>query len=487
LGDAGALRNAAIGRCETDRGEERDQVIRRLSSFDLLKQLEGLAPVLLVQVVVGVGLAVLAVGLRAVLPLAPPAATFALLFPAILVATGLAGWEAGLAALASGVLFSWRILLAPTGAWDVQPAEGASLALYGLSSGLVIAAAAVYRATALALRDSRERLDLATSAAKLGVWEWRLDTGEMICSDEIRRIYGFARDEPMTCLMVRAATHPEDAPVTLAQSQRALDPDIRDDAPFEYRVIRPDGEVRWVYVTGRAVFEQTPQGLVATRFVGVLQDITARKADEERMRLLAREVDHRANNLLAVVQGTVALSQAEDASTLKRVITGRVNALARAHQLLAKARWEGADLRSLVEEELLPFSLGDEARVWISGAPVALPPAAAQSVAMALHELATNAAKYGALSTAEGRVEVSWSRDAEGALTLSWRELGGPPVRAPNRHGLGTRLLGRALAGTVGGGTRLDWRPEGLVCVLSLPSSAQESAIAPVAQAAEAV
>jgi len=188
-----------------------------------------------------------------------------------------------------------------------------------------------------------------------------------------------------------------------------------------------------------------------------------------------------------VVQGTVALSQAEDASTLKRVITGRVNALARAHQLLAKARWEGADLRSLVEEELLPFSLGDEARVWISGAPVALPPAAAQSVAMALHELATNAAKYGALSTAEGRVEVSWSRDAEGALTLSWRELGGPPVRAPNRHGLGTRLLGRALAGTVGGGTRLDWRPEGLVCVLSLPSSAQESAIAPVAQAAEAV
>jgi two-component sensor histidine kinase len=220
---------------------------------------------------------------------------------------------------------------------------------------------------------------------------------------------------------------------------------------------------------GRAVFEPGKDGPVATRYVGAIQDITLRKADEERMRLLAREVDHRANNLLTVVQGTVALSQAADAPGLKTVITGRVNALARAHQLLAKARWEGADLRRLVEEELLPFSLGDEGRVHVSGPPIALAPAAAQAVAMALHELATNAAKYGALSTPEGRVEVQWSCDPLGALTLCWREAGGPRVRKPQTRGLGTTLLARALSGPIGGKTRLDWRPEGLVCELVLP------------------
>jgi two-component sensor histidine kinase len=219
--------------------------------------------------------------------------------------------------------------------------------------------------------------------------------------------------------------------------------------------------------------------LQAVRYVGTLQDITARKADEERLRLLAREVDHRANNLMTVVQGAVALSQAADPEALKTVITGRVNALARAHQLLAQARWEGADLRRLVEEELLAFSLGDEGRVSIRGDPVALPPAAAQSLAMALHELATNAAKFGALSAPGGRVVVSWAHDPEGGLEICWREAGGPTVRKPHRKGLGTTLLGRALAGPIRGWTTLDWRPEGLVCQLRLPPAALELAVAP--------
>jgi PAS domain S-box-containing protein len=439
--------------------------------------MERYAPAPAVQFGVGVVLAVAALAVRGMIQaLTPGVVPFALLFPAILVATGLAGWKAGVVALLTGGLFCWYFLFSPTGTWAVDPAEVASLALYVISGVLVIAAAAVYRSTALALRDSEERLDLATSAAKVGVWEWRLDTGEMICSDEMRRIYGFSLDHTMTYQMVRAATHPDDAPFTLPQTHRAIDPTVREEVPYEFRILRPNGEVRWVFVMGRAVFEPGKDGPVATRYVGAIQDITARKADEERMRLLAREVDHRANNLLTVVQGTVALSQAADAPGLKTVITGRVNALARAHQLLAKARWEGADLRRLVEEELLPFSLGDEARVHVSGSPIALAPAAAQAVAMALHELATNAAKYGALSMPEGRVDVQWSCDPLGALTLCWREAGGPRVSKPRTRGLGTTLLARALSGPIGGETRLDWRPEGLVCELVLPMPQQSTA-----------
>src|SRR6185312_11082276 len=132
-----------------------------------------------------------------------------------------------------------------------------------------------------------------------------------------------------------------------------------------------------------------------------VRDITERRESEERLRLLAREVDHRANNLLAVVQGAIALSSAETPAALKEVLIGRISALARAHQLLAGGRWTGADLRRLVEDELRPYA-GDQ-RVRIDGEPYALSPAAAQGVAMAVHELATNAVKHGALSTPGGR------------------------------------------------------------------------------------
>lgn len=452
-------------------------MIGRLSSFDLPGRLKHLAPKPVVQIVVGVAFAALAFGVRALVALAiPDVARFMLLFPAILIATGLAGWQAGMVALLVGGVVSWRFFLTTADSLALGPAAAGSLSMYVVSGLLVIAAASAYRATALALRESQERLDLATAAAKVGVWEWRPQTGEMFCSAEAKRIYGFGADELVTYDMVRAATHPEDAlftdPAVIAPAATAPP---RGHKPHEYRIVRAGGEVRWIHAMGRAVFEPGKDGAAPTRFVGAVQDVSARKAAEERMRLLAREVDHRANNLLAVVQGTVALSQADDASTLKRVITGRVNALARAHQLLANARWEGADLRRLVEEELLPFSIGDEGRVALSGPSVALAPAAAQSVAMALHELATNAAKYGALSAAEGRVEVSWRRDLAGELRLSWCEIGGPPVKAPARRGLGTTLLGRALAGPIGGETRLEWRPQGLVCELVLPASAQET------------
>ena len=237
--------------------------------------------------------------------------------------------------------------------------------------------------------------------------------------------------------------------------------DPHDPVRGEWRLRRRDGSWIEVEIQGRIL----PDG----REFGTVRDITERKAREERLRLLAREVDHRANNLLAVVQGTISLSHAVTVSGLKEVLVGRVAALARAHQLLADGRWVGADLRKLVEDELHAFASDGDGRLTITGEPYALSPYIAQSVAMAIHELTTNAVKHGALSVEAGRVEVSWITPPGGkAPVITWRELGGPPVSAPSRRGLGTTVLARALKGTAGGRSEVEWRPEGVVCRLWL-------------------
>jgi two-component sensor histidine kinase len=195
---------------------------------------------------------------------------------------------------------------------------------------------------------------------------------------------------------------------------------------------------------------------------------------EQRLKLVAQEVDHRANNLLAVIQSIVALSRGDSAETLRRNILGRINALGRTHQLLSQGRWRGAELKRLVEEELLPYTLGDAGRMRLSGPAMDLTPGEAQALAMGFHELATNAAKYGALSTPGGRVEVTWSRDTGGARRIRWQEDGGPLVEEPAHRGLGMSVLERTLQGAIGGRTQLLWRPEGLVCEFGLPSERPE-------------
>jgi PAS domain S-box-containing protein len=229
----------------------------------------------------------------------------------------------------------------------------------------------------------------------------------------------------------------------------------------EWRLKRRDDS--WIDV------EISAHILADGRWFGMVRDVTERRESEERLTLLAREVDHRANNLLAVVQGAITLSNAETPAALKAVLLGRVSALARAHQLLAGGRWTGADLRQLVEEELNPFAGDGDPRVTIVGEPYALSPAAAQGVAMALHELATNAVKHGALSTSAGRVAVSWTPATDEApAVITWRETGGPRVREPAQRGLGMNLLTRALTGAADGRTRIEWSPEGLICELWL-------------------
>jgi PAS domain S-box-containing protein len=197
------------------------------------------------------------------------------------------------------------------------------------------------------------------------------------------------------------------------------------------------------------------------------RDITERKAHEECVHLLTREAEHRAKNLLANVTAMVQLSQADTPDGLKEAIQGRVAALATVHSLFAKSQWTGAELGSLVKQELSPYSR--DGRTQIDGPNVMLKPELAQAVGVTLHELATNAAKYGALSVAEGRVRVEWSRAEDGQLVVRWTEAAGPPAKPPTRNGFGTRMMQSMIDG-VKGRVQLDWRAEGLACEITLPT-----------------
>ena len=184
----------------------------------------------------------------------------------------------------------------------------------------------------------------------------------------------------------------------------------------EFRVRRPSGEIRWC--TGTAAASIDPNGQVQ-RISGVTIDITERKEAEERQGLLAREVDHRARNALAVIQSIIRLTRAKNVDDYVQTVEGRIKALARAHTLLSDSRWHGADLGTLVVEELAPYRARD--KVEIKGPHIALLPATAQGIALALHELATNAAKHGALSSLKGNVGLAWQMHSD-TLVLKWVE-----------------------------------------------------------------
>jgi two-component sensor histidine kinase len=182
---------------------------------------------------------------------------------------------------------------------------------------------------------------------------------------------------------------------------------------------------------------------------------------------LAREAEHRSKNLLANVQAMVNLSQADAVADFKEAIQGRIQALANVHSLFVATRWIGAELSTIAGNELAPYSTSGDKRVRIDGPQVLLEPDIAQAFAVTLHELATNAAKYGALSTANGHIDLKWSHEANGRLNLWWIETGGPTVEPPARSGFGGRIIQQTIA-QLRGESRFDRRAEGIVCEITL-------------------
>ncbi|MBV9550907.1 MAG: response regulator [Alphaproteobacteria bacterium] len=318
------------------------------------------------------------------------------------------------------------------------------------------------------LRRSEQDRSLALAAGNMGSWAYEAHTGKWFWDEGQSHIFGVPHQSfSPSMARVRQAVHPEDF-AGFRDAILSLTPQ-KGTAEAEIRIVRPGGEIRWCAVAVVASFDEAGKAL---RFSGVTTDITERKQAELRQTLLAREVDHRAKNALAVVQAIVRLARRDSIADYARAIEGRITALAQTHELLSQARWEGADMLRLVLEELAPYHGGAQSRVTAIGPSVMVSPETAQAVAMALHELATNAAKYGSLSSPSGRVDISWSY-AEGVLSLTWVESGGPPVSPPKATGFGTKII-NSFNGDKRGRVSFNWRPQGLDFSMAIHCKAKE-------------
>ena len=319
------------------------------------------------------------------------------------------------------------------------------------------------------LMQSERLRSLALAAGQMGSWVWDVQTGECLWDEGQYRICGH---DPTTFAVtpasLRGLVDQEDYP-RLEEGFVGL---IGDQQGFqaEFRVRRPNGELRWCIGAAAASVDEANR---VVRLSGVTVDITERKQAEERRTLLIREVDHRARNALAVVQSIIRLTRAKSIESYIAAVDGRIGALSRAHVLLSESRWEGAALDTLVEEELAPYRVGEAERISVNGPSVLLEPATAQILALALHELATNAAKYGALSSSLGGVGLSWRLNA-GGLMLDWSETGGPAVEAPLAQGYGTKVISASIERQLGGRVVFDWRRDGLRCLMTVPLGDQE-------------
>jgi PAS domain S-box-containing protein len=318
------------------------------------------------------------------------------------------------------------------------------------------------------LVQSEQRRSLALAAGQMGSWDWDPCNGHFVWDDGQYRIFGVdPANFEVTVDNIRALIHPDD----WKHMQNAIKPAAPSTPAFqtEFRVRRPNGQLRWCIGTAVASLDATDH---VVRISGVTVDITERKEAEERQVLLAREVDHRARNALALVQSIVRLTRADTVKSYIAAVEGRIGALSRAHTLLAQSRWHGADLGRLADEELAPYRTSDGDKIVTTGPDLSLEPRAAQTLALALHELSTNAAKYGALSVMQGRVALARELKSD-RLELRWAESGGPPVEAPASPGFGIRVIGASVERQLEGTAVFDWRPEGLHCTLSVPRGDQ--------------
>jgi len=311
------------------------------------------------------------------------------------------------------------------------------------------------------LVQSEQGRSLALAAGQMGSWEWDIAANRGSWDEGQYRIFGV---EPETFQIstdnIRKLLHHDDweplrqVVLRMAKGERTQQ--------VEFRVRRPNGELRWC--TGTAAASLDAAGNVA-RISGVTIDVTDRKEAEERQVLLAREVDHRARNALAIIQSIIRLTRAKSVDDYVATVEGRIKALALAHTLLSDSRWHGADLGTLVTEEFAPYRTGN--KVEFKGPNVSLSPATAQGIALALHELATNAAKHGALSSLKGKVSLTWQLQSD-VLTLHWMENGGPPIKTPSARSFGLKVIKASIEQQLGGRATFDWNPKGLRCDLSI-------------------
>jgi PAS domain S-box-containing protein len=323
------------------------------------------------------------------------------------------------------------------------------------------------------LRESETRYHIALTAGRAGTWETDYVSGVRTWSREGMALFGLTLPDGRGRVggdadEFEAAVHPDDR--HLARRFRELE-DKEDSFAAEYRVARPDGSVLWL--SGRGQVTARGADGKAQRIVSIMVDITDRKRTEEHIRFLMREISHRSKNLLSVIQA-IAGQTVRTAGTVEEFearFNQRLYGLAASHDILVDQGWRGAPLADLARLQLAPFVEADGSRVVIEGPDVIVTAQAAQALGLAFHELATNAVKYGALSTKTGAVRIVWrfDDDAERPLRLSWTEEGGPAVATPMRKGFGHVVLEHVVASSVDGRVTMDFAPDGLQWTVRIP------------------
>ena len=313
------------------------------------------------------------------------------------------------------------------------------------------------------------RAEIALDAAGMGEFEWDLVTDRVTVSERMSRLTGLPAG-PGAGLDVSDLLEtvvPDERETVEAAIREGLADGDRFDVVFRI-TRRDDGRQVWMRGAGVRV-RGDPKGVA--RVVGVVQDIQEQKQLEMQRETLVAELDHRVKNVLASVQSLAAQSARKTMSvgSFLKDFAGRLEAMASAHTLLTATRWRGAGIGDIAAAELGGLAPG-KAR-W-EGPDIVLNPRATNSLALALHELATNAVKFGALSADTGRVEVRWVHRPQGGFELTWTERGGPSVPAPERRGFGSTLLERVTGRELGGQARLEFRPDGVRAVLVADASA---------------
>jgi PAS domain S-box-containing protein len=321
--------------------------------------------------------------------------------------------------------------------------------------------------SAAQLGETAERLRLASEAAGFGTYDYNVAEGRVYWSPYLREIAGIPGDEPLSIDGAMAVVHPEHRDMVRKHIAAYAPGEGRRE--LEFKILRPDGETRWLLDRGQVVSTDSGPG---QRVMGTVIDITNRKRIEERQRLLMAELDHRVKNILGNVSAIARLSRrsARSVEEFVEALDGRIQAISRAHSLLRRGAWGGADLSEFVDEALSPFL--SSGNIKIAAEPVRIVAEVAQSMALILHELATNAMKHGALSNPAGRVTVGWTRMASGHLRFSWQETGAPAATPPSSKGFGLTVLQTA-ASDLGAVATCDFAPDGFHYTLQGPFEAR--------------
>jgi PAS domain S-box-containing protein len=401
---------------------------------------------------------------------------FITFWPAVFITALISGFGAGLFCVALSTAAADFFVISPRLSFRIDSlADAADLVLFAvLASFCVIIVSqmrdAIEREQAeRAVRATKERLQLALDAARLGWWQYDPIHDVVLWDTRLKETFDVAEDRT-DIEEFRRRVHPDDLARVWAAVEAALDP--ADPKPYavEFRHRRADGEVRWVEAHGLVDFDGTGREQHAVCMVGTTQDITERKLREEREHLLTREINHRAKNMLSVVDAIARQTAARDPEHFVDRFSERIQALSANQDLLIKHAWRGVEVEDLVRAQLAPFAGLLGSRIVLSGPKLRFNAAAAQAIGLALHELSTNAGKYGALSTDTGRVSVGW-RSGDDTVTMSWTERDGPPVSPPQRRGFGTVVMKEMAERRVNGAVDLEYAPSGVTWRLTCPAA----------------